>query len=120
MPAISGNDYMKAGEFDRIIELFAMGAPVDDGYTITPGVFASQGTRKAKYVPAMRREIFETAGREVKMPVVFEVRSDTLTRQISETWRIGFDGAVYDCKGVQQIGRREGLRIEAVAGDNPL
>ena len=111
---------MKAGELDRTIELFSPSAGVDDGYTNQPAGYASQGTRKAKYVPAMRREVFEAAGREVKLPVVFEVRSDTLTRQINETWRIAYDGANYDCKGVQQVGRRKYLRIEAMAGDNAL
>lgn len=111
---------MDAGELDRTIELFSPTAAVDDGYTITPGGFASQGTRKAKYIPAMRREIFEAAGREANLPVVFEVRSDTMTRQIIETWRIGFDSATFDVKGVQQVGRRQYLRIEALAGDNGL
>jgi Phage head-tail joining protein len=108
---------MNAGEFDREIELFAPTAPVDDGYTVIPGGFGSQGTRKAKYVPAMRREIFEAAGREAQLPVIFEVRSDTLTRQIDETWQIGFEGDIYDVKGKQQVGRRKYIRIEALAAD---
>jgi SPP1 family predicted phage head-tail adaptor len=108
---------MDAGEFDRTIEFFAETSPTDDGYTIIPGAWESQGTRKAKYIPAMRREIFEASGREVKIPVIFEVRSDTLTRQITETWRITYAGANYDIKGVQQVGRLKYLRIEAMAGD---
>ena len=108
---------MKAGTFDRRIELFALGAPVDDGYTITQGAWASQGTRKARYIPAMAREVFENAGKEAKTPVVFEVRSDTLTRQIAATWRIGYDGLTFEVQGVQEIGRNKGLRIEAVAAD---
>lgn len=108
---------MDAGEFDRVIELFAPTAGVDDGYTTQPAGFASQGTRKAKYVPAMRREIFENAGREAQTPVIFEVRSDTLTRTIGETWRIGYDGLTFDVKGSQQVGRRKYIRIEALAAD---
>ncbi len=111
---------MKAGALDRTIELFAMGAPVDDGYTAAEGTWTSRGARKAKYFPAMRREIFEAAGREVKMPVIFEVRSDTLTRQITEAWRIVYDGLTFDVKGIQEFGRREGVRIEAMAADNAL
>lgn len=111
---------MDAGEFDRVIELFSPTGAVDDGYTVNLAGYASQGTRKAKYVPAMRREIFETAGREVKLPVVFEVRSDTLTRQIIETWRIGYGGQTFDVKGSQQVGRRKYIRIEAIAADNGL
>ena len=109
---------MNAGAFDRRIELFAAGAPVDDGYTLTDGAWESQGTRKARYIPAMAREVFENAGKEAKTPVVFEVRSDTLTRQIAATWRIGYDGLMFEVQGVHEIGRRNGLRIEAVADDN--
>lgn len=111
---------MDAGEFDRVIELFGPTAAVDDGYTVIPGGFASQGTRKAKYIPAMRREIFETAGREVKLHVVFEVRSDTLTRQIKETWRISYGGETFDIKGRQEVGRKRYIRIEALAADSAL
>ena len=111
---------MKAGELDRTIELFSPSAGVDDGYTNQPAGYASQGTRKAKYVPAMLREVFEAAGREAKLPAIFEVRSDTLTRTIDETWRLSFEGDTYDCKGVEQVGRRKGIRIEAMAADNGL
>lgn len=108
---------MKAGKLDRTITLFKQGASVDDGYTTLPGELESQGTRKARYIPAMAREVFENAGREGKMPVVFEVRSDSLTRQINETWAIDYDGRRFDIEGVQEIGRNEGIRIQAVAGD---
>lgn len=111
---------MRAGRLDRTIELFAMGDSKDDGYTSANADWLPQGKRKARYVPAMRREIFEAAGREVQLPVLFEVRSDTLTRRIDETWRIEFSGVTYDIKGVQEIGRREGLRIEALAADHPI
>jgi head-tail adaptor len=109
---------MAAGALDRTIELFRVSAEVDDGYTMTPEGWTSQGTRKARYIPAMRREIFEASGREAQLPVIFELRSDTLTRTINETWRILYAGATYDIKGVQQIGRQDGIRIEALAGDD--
>lgn len=108
---------MRAGNFDRIITLLKSGTPVDDGYTSVPGEYESQGTRKARYIPAMAREVFENAGREAKMPVVFEVRSDSLTRQITEQWVIEYNGTRYDIEGVQEIGRKDGIRIQAVAGD---
>lgn len=97
--------------------LLKTGAATDDGYTTIPGALESQGTRKARYIPAMAREVFENAGREGKMPVVFEVRSDSLTRQIDEKWALEYDGRRFDIEGVQEIGRREGIRIQAVAGD---
>jgi hypothetical protein len=108
---------MSIGNHDRRIEFFATLPGSDNGYTIEPGAWASRGTRKARYIPSMRKEIFQSAGRETTMPVIFEVRSDTLTRQVNEQWMIRYDGRDYDIKGVQELGRRAGLRIEAVAGD---
>lgn len=108
---------MNAGQLDRRIDLLKAGEAVDDGYTTKPGELESQGTRWARYIPAMAREVFENAGREAKMPVVFEVRSDSLTRQITEQWVIEYNGTRYDIEGVQEIGRKDGIRIQAVAGD---
>lgn len=108
---------MKAGRFDRTITLFKPGAPIDDGATTQPGEPQNMGTRKAALITARPREIFENSGVEVERPVVFEVRSDTLTRQINETWTLEYDGQGYNIRSVSEIGRREGVRIEAVAGD---
>lgn len=110
---------MNAGKLDRKIELLKPSTGTDDGFTTSPGGLAPQGTRKARYTPAMSRELFENAGREGKTPTVFEVRHDSLTDQIDETWRLSFEGTQYEIKGVQQLGRKEGLRIEAVSSDNP-
>lgn len=111
---------MDIGEFDSTIQLFSPSAGADDGYTSLPSGYASEGTRKAKHIPAMRREVFEAAGREVKLPAIFEVRSDTLTRTVNEKWRLLFDGDTYDVKGTLKVGRRNFIRIEAMASDNAL
>ena len=66
----------------------------------------------------MAREVIEAGGREAKLPVVFEFRFDDLTRQIDGTWRLVMDGVAYSVEGAQQIGRREGVRVSAVAGDD--
>ena len=108
---------MKAGKLDRSVSFLKLGSGVDDGYTTSAGAMLTQGVRKARYIPAMAREIFENQGREGKTPVVWEFRSDTLTRQVDMSWKLSYDGRQYDIKGVQEIGRREGIRIEAVAGD---
>ena len=111
---------MDAGALDRTIELFGPSVPTDDGYTLIPAAWESRGKRKAAYFPAMRREVFEAAGREAQMPVIFEVRSDSMTRQVNETWRIEYADLTYDVKGIQEVGRQKMLRIEALAADNGL
>lgn len=108
---------MKSGPLDRIITLYSPAATVDDGYTVKPGGWTTAGTRKARYVSESPRETFEAHGREATVPVSFEVRSDDLTRTIRETWQIGYNGRRYDVTGIEEIGRREGLRLRAVAND---
>jgi len=108
---------MKAGQFDRVVILLRPGAAIDDGYTTLADGFDDVGTRKARYQPARAREVFENAGREAKMPVLFTLRNDTLTRTINATWRLVFDGREFEITGVEELGRREGIRLTTVAGD---
>ena len=108
---------MRSGDLDRRVTLLRPGAPVDDGYQTRPGEPEEAGTRWARYIPAMAREVVENAGREAKLPVVFELRHDALTADMDETWSLRMDGRTYSIEGVQEIGRREGVRVAAVAGD---
>jgi SPP1 family predicted phage head-tail adaptor len=109
---------MDAGKLDRRIVLLQRADDIDDGYETRPGSWESQGERWARYLPAMAREIYEHSGREEKLPAVFEVRSDSLTRQIDATWRIEFESRIYEVTGTQPIGRREYIRISATADDS--
>lgn len=111
---------MKAGPLDRTITLYSPATETDDGYTLKPGGWTTAGTRKARYVANSPRETFEAHGREATVPVIFEVRSDDLTRTIRETWQIGYDSRRYDVTGIEEIGRRDGLRIRAVANDRDV
>ena len=108
---------MKAGDLDRTVTLLRPTAGVDDGYTTQPGGFENAGTRKARYRPATPREVFENAGREGRQPVIFELRHDSLTRTILPTWRLSMDGKVHEIVGAEEIGRREGVRLVTVVGD---
>lgn len=109
---------MRAGDLDRRVTLLRPAAAVDDGYTTRPGGHEEAGERWARHMPAMAREIIEASGREAKLPIVLELRHDSLTRLIDGTWRVRMDGRTYDVEGAQEIGRREGVRLSAVAGDD--
>lgn len=111
---------MRAGPLDRIITLYSPAGTVDDGYTVKPSGWTEVETRKARYVSESPRETFAAHGREATIPVTFEVRSDDLTRTIRETWQIGYNGRRYDVTGIEEIGRREGLRLRAVANDRDV
>lgn len=111
---------MKGGQLDRTITLYSPAAETDDGYTEKSGGWTDEGTRRARYVAGSPRETFEAHGREAQVPLSFEVRFDDLTRTIRETWQIGYDGRRYDVTGIEEIGRRDGLRIMAVANDRDV
>ena len=106
-----------AGEFDRRVTLYSPAAPVDDGYTTTPGGHSNAGERWARFIPATPREIFTSGGREAELPAVFELRSDTLTRTIRATWRLAYGGQTFDVVGVQEVGRNDTLRLTCVGAD---
>lgn len=107
---------MKSGDLDQRIELFAPGAPVDDGYTTAPGAPVSRGKRWAKYMGRSVREVFENAGNEAEARAVFLVRRDSVTVQVDATWKLVHNGATYDVKG-KTWRDRDGVLIEGVAGD---
>lgn len=107
---------MDAGKLDRIITLLKRAADIDDGYTTRPGSWESEGTRKARYLPAMAKEIYEHSGRGEQLPAVFEFRSDTLTRQIDATWKLEFEGRTYEVTGTQTVDRNRYIRVTGIAG----
>lgn len=107
---------MRAGKLDSQIELFEPGAPVDDGYTTTPGGWELRDWRWAQYMPGTVREVFEASGREGQMPAVFLVRADSLTELVNETWKLVHNGITYDVQGAVLSGR-DGIRITATGTD---
>lgn len=69
----------------------------------------------ASYRRATARE--RVSGSEVGAEVssVFEIRWSQRVRNIDPLWSLIYEGSRYDIIGVFEIGRREGLRIEAIA-----
>lgn len=108
---------MRAGLLDRRVTIQRQGEPVDDGVTTKPGAWADIGTRKAQVIRSRAREIFENLGREAEVPITFVMYSDTLTRTMVTTDRIVFEGKNFDIKSINEIGRREGIEVVALAND---
>lgn len=106
---------MKAGKLDRSISIEREGPPTDDGFTKKPGAFEPIGTRAAQIIRSRGREVFENQGVEAEVPVTFLVRFDSLTNTITEQDRIGFEGRSFNIKSVNEISRRDGIEIVAVA-----
>lgn len=108
---------MKAGKLDRRITVQRQGEATDDGYTTQPGALEDYCTRWASWKPANGRETFEAQGREALAGGTFWLRWDSLSSGISTTDVVLFEGRTWDIAAVQQIGRREGVELIVVAGD---
>lgn len=106
-----------AGKLDRRVTIFAPGAVVDDGFTDRPGDAEEAGSRLAWVKPVRGSERFEAEGREGKRVMRFWFRSDSLTRTITEEHALELDGRRYQITGIETIGRREGVEVQAVAAD---
>jgi hypothetical protein len=106
---------MKSGSLDRSVVIQRQGAPVDDGYTMTPGAWATLATRKAQRITSRGREVFEQQGVDAEVPMTFVLRDDSVTRTITVKDRISFGGKIYDLKSVVEIGRRRGVELIGVA-----
>lgn len=110
---------MKAGKLDRTITLRQPTRGGHNGFT-KADTFADAGTRKAELMPQGPREGMETGQRVSSLAQRFRVRSDSLTRQITPTWKLVYSGATYDIIGTTEDGRRHGLIIETAASDRNL
>lgn len=106
-----------AGQFDRRITLER---PVETrdaagGVVVT---WASVATVWAKRLGAKGREMY-AVNREIGLVQdVFQIRYSTTVAPIEPTWRVLFDGSIYNIGAAVPVGRRELIAITCVAGAN--
>ena len=108
---------MKAGKLDRRITVLRQGAPVDDGYTVKPDEFEDFCRRSASWMAANGREVFETMGKEAKAGGTFWIRSDSVTRTITEKDAVRFENRIWQITGIQTMGRNDRIELIVVSGD---
>lgn len=109
---------IRAGTLDRRIAILRHGPAADDGSTMTPGELAPIAWRRASVKPARGSEALAQDGIEARRVMSVRMRSDEVTRAISETDKLLFDGAVWDIVAPPvPIGRREAIEIFVTAGD---
>ena len=108
---------MRAGSLDRRVDLQRQALATDDGYTTVPGALETYASRWASWKPANGRELFENLGREAKAGGSFWLRYDSTTSGILATDKVRWDERTWDIVSIIQIGRREGIELIVVAGD---
>lgn len=107
---------MKSGKLDRRVVLMrptttsnGFGEPVEE-FVDAARVWASIAR------PNPGGEVFQADQNSNEQPTTFEIRfRDDL--QISAKWRLQYRGRTYDIVNVEEIGRRDGLRLTTTARD---
>lgn len=102
---------MKAGKLDRIIVIQRVTTTVDEYGTPQEG-WSTVATIRAQRVKLTTEEFLRAFGSTSDAVAVFRIRHmDGLT--LAD--RITCDGDTYDLKGIEPIGRREGLELRCLA-----
>lgn len=105
---------MEPGRLDRRITILSRAAATD-AWNQNSDIYNSLATVWAEVRDAGAKEREEADQRVTNHPKIFIIRhrSDVTTKD-----RIQYDGDTYQITGLAEIGRKEGLRITAVARDN--
>lgn len=106
---------MRAGKLDRIIVIDRVTTTVDEYGTPVEG-WTTVATVRGQRVHMNREEFMAAYGQGSQAVTVFRIRHlDGLT--LAD--RITCDGETFDVKGIEPLGRREGLELRCIAHGEP-
>lgn len=107
---------MKSGDLDRRVTIQRDGIETGRDEFNEPIYAPPQSFEVwASYRRATARERVSTQEVGAEVSSIFEIRWSQRVRNIDPLWRLIYEGNRYDIVGVFEIGRRVGLRIEAIA-----
>jgi head-tail adaptor len=118
---MAGVDRVRAGDLDRRIVIqrpvLTRSAPIFEAIPSWENLVTTttDGAVYASKKPAGARERIVAGERGAEADTVFVVRWSNLVRTTDPTFRILHDGVTYEILGVEEIGRREGIRLICVA-----
>jgi SPP1 family predicted phage head-tail adaptor len=104
---------IQAGQLDRRVTL-QRPSPVDDGYTRTPG-FADVATVWARRTKAGANKRLAAAQVGGTITHSFLINWSSKVAPVDTQWRLVCEGRVYEIVSADQVGRREGIIIDATA-----
>jgi SPP1 family predicted phage head-tail adaptor len=102
---------MKAGLLDRIITVERVGTSVDAYGTPVEG-WTTVATVRAQRVRLTTEEFLRAFGSTSEAVAVFRIRH---MDGLALADRITCEGETFDLKGIEPIGRREGLELRCIA-----
>lgn len=98
---------MRAGKLDRVITLERATETIDGNGT-PQSAWAPIATMRADVIEASTDEFIRGYGAEGMNVVVFRTR---FIEGITVADRVAYDGAAFDIKGINELGRRRGLEL---------
>ncbi len=102
---------MRAGKLDRIITIERATTTVDEYGTPVEG-WATIATVREQRVKLSTEEFLRAFGNTSESAAVFRVRH---LDGLSTGDRVRYQGSTFDLKGIEPIGRREGLELRCIA-----
>ncbi|MEC9433876.1 MAG: phage head closure protein [Pseudomonadota bacterium] len=108
---------MRSGDLDRRVTL-QRATSVQDALGEPIQTWADIATVWAKKIESRRQAREAPDAGEARAALTrrtFEIRWSTTVADLGPLDRLVFEGRIFDILGVSEIGRREGLSIEAVA-----
>lgn len=106
---------MRAGRFDRLVDLMRRGADIDDGLSMQPGVLAAlMENVPAEVKPAPGNEKYINAENAATAPTIFRVPWSPDYEDLNPKDVVRYGGRDYNIVSVVEIGRREALEIAAI------
>lgn len=103
---------MRAGPLDRRITLWTYGISYNSDNEPIEG-YTNAGTVSASWRRASAREVLASSEIGAMASDVFEVHFTSTVAGLNPKDRLTYQGAEYNITAVDEIGRREGLRIAA-------
>lgn len=102
---------MRAGKLDRIITIERVATTVDDNGTPVEG-WTLVASVRAQRVKLTTEEFLRAFGSTQEAVAIFRIRHlDGLT--LAD--RLTCEGETFDLKGIEPLGRREGLELRCIA-----
>lgn len=106
---------MEAGKLDRRVTLLAR-VVVKNGFSEGVETWPGPGLEVwSSYEPVKDAERLRAAEVAATITARFQIRWSPDVAAVDETWRLAFDGRLFDVVAVKELGRREGLEISGAA-----
>ena len=106
---------MNSQQLDRRLELQQLAETQSDTGAITKD-WVSVGTVYAKRLGAKGREYYSAGAELGVVEQAFQIRHSSAVQAVDATWRLIYEGRIYNILGVDETGRKEFITLLCKSG----